>query len=113
MFRINIPLAEVAVGVVGPGQELRTKPKDTPKDTPQDTPQDDMEMRLMAYCELPRSKAEILSHFGYKDAKHFMSRYVKPLLENGRLTMTIPNKPTSKNQRYVATGPGGSTRRKD
>lgn len=33
-----------------------------------------------------------------------MQRYVKPLLASGALTLTIPEKPQSRNQRYVASG---------
>ena len=35
------------------------------------------------------------------DKKSFRSRYLVPLLGKGVLKMTIPDKPTSRNQRYV------------
>lgn len=34
--------------------------------------------------------------------KAFVSQYLKPLLESGKLMMTIPDKPNSRNQKYVA-----------
>ena len=34
--------------------------------------------------------------------KHFTEHYLKPLLASGKLEMTIPDKPQSKKQKYVA-----------
>ena len=72
-------------------------PQVTPQVTPQDTPQD----KIIAYCMEPRSKAEIAKHCGFKDIKHFTAHYLKPLLESGQLRMTIPDKPNSRNQKYI------------
>jgi len=36
----------------------------------------------------------------YKDKKT-VRKYLKPLVEQGRLAMTIPDKPNSSNQKYV------------
>ena len=33
--------------------------------------------------------------------KEMHKEYMKPLLKNGELVMTIPDKPNSKNQKYV------------
>ena len=33
--------------------------------------------------------------------RQFNERYMKPLIESGELLMTIPDKPKSKNQKYV------------
>ena len=53
----------------------------------------------------PCSKAEIAKFCGFKDIKHFTAHYLKPLLESGQLRMTIPDKPNSRNQKYVAVKP--------
>lgn len=82
IFRTIIPLAPVAVKKVGP----------------QVTPQD----IILAFCTKPHSKAEIMQHCGYSDSKNFTRKYLRPLLENGRLQMTIPDKPRSRNQQYIA-----------
>ena len=74
-----------------------TKLTDNLGGAPQDTPQD----KIIAYCMEPRSKAEIAKLCGFKDIKHFTSHYLKPLLESGRLRMTIPDKPNSRNQKYI------------
>jgi ATP-dependent DNA helicase RecG len=34
--------------------------------------------------------------------EHFLVKYLRPLLEEGALTMTEPNSPRSPHQRYVA-----------
>lgn len=86
IFRTIIPLAPVAVKKVGP------------QVIPQVTPQD----IILAFCTKPHSKAEIMQHCGYSDSKNFTRKYLRPLLENGRLQMTIPDKPRSRNQQYIA-----------
>lgn len=56
---------------------------------------------LLAFCAVPRSKQEIAAHLGINVSNYLMKRYVTPLLETGALRLTIPEKPRSKNQRYV------------
>ena len=70
-------------------------------DTPQVTPQ----VKIIAFCSEPRSKAEIANHCGFKDIKHFTARYLKPLLESGQLRMTAPDKPNSSKQKYITVQP--------
>ena len=43
-----------------------------------------------------------MKHMGLSSKRQFSERYMKPLLESGRLLMTLPDKPRSKNQKYVA-----------
>jgi len=38
---------------------------------------------------------------GLTDRKSFFERYLTPLLDSGRIVMTIPDKPNSPNQQYV------------
>ena len=65
--------------------------------TSQVNPQD----KILEFCKIPRSKNEIVAYMGYKDPRYFTKEYMKPLLKNGELVMTIPDKPNSKNQKYV------------
>ena len=58
--------------------------------------------QLMEFCSEPRTKAEIAEFLGVKTIFYVMSQYIKPLLENGGLAMTIPEKPKSKLQKYYA-----------
>ncbi|MCL2496512.1 MAG: hypothetical protein FWF04_03760 [Clostridiales bacterium] len=78
-------------------------PTDTPTDTPTATPtvSDDQINRIISYCSEPRSRSDIQLFIGLKDKKHFIEKYLKPLLETEQLKMTIPDKPNSKNQKYI------------
>ena len=68
--------------------------------TTQATTQD----KILEFCAEARSKAEITEHCGYRSIKHFTDKFLKPMLASGQLLMTIPDKPTSPEQRYVAAG---------
>lgn len=57
---------------------------------------------VLNFCSTPRTKGEIAKFLGVKTKYYVMHRYVNPLLEEGRLAMTIPEKPQSKLQRYYA-----------
>ena len=78
----------------------------TPQVAPQVDPQVDLAERIVAYCAEPHSKKDISEHFGFKDAKSFGERHLKPLLDSGRLKLTNPDKPTSSNQKYIASSVG-------
>lgn len=104
VFRTTIPLKDMAAGKVGPGMGvILGGDQDNPHDTPQDTPQVGIQDIILAFCRVPHSKAEIVAYCGYKDAKSFTDKHLKPLLESNQLKMTIPDKPTSRNQKYIAT----------
>lgn len=60
--------------------------------------------KILEFCNAPRSRAQIAEHCGYQNSKHFSNTYLKPLIATGKLIMTIPDKPKSKNQRYFASG---------
>ena len=55
---------------------------------------------ILNFCEIPRSRDE-LTQFTGKSRYYTMSAIIAPLLEQGRLKMTIPDKPKSSKQRYV------------
>lgn len=42
-----------------------------------------------------------MEYIGLKHRPTFMYDYLNPLLEKGKLQMTIPDKPKSRNQKYV------------
>ena len=101
VFRTVVPLTSVAVEKVGPQERNPAVPQDTPQVAPYDTPQVAPYDKILAFCIEPRSKAEIMKHCGYKDTKNFVQKYMRPLLDHGILQMTIPEKPRSKNQKYI------------
>lgn len=55
---------------------------------------------LIEFCSVPRTRAEIVSFVG-KSKNHVMSQIVNPLVEDGILKMTIPEKPKSPKQQFV------------
>ena len=58
--------------------------------------------KILEICKEPKSITEIMEKLGYKSSKTLKRNYIKPLLEMGKLKMTIPDKPTSKNQKYIS-----------
>lgn len=67
----------------------------------QDNTQVDARDKILGYCEVARSKSEITAYLGYKDARGVARNHIQPLVQQGRLAMTIPDKPNSKNQKYI------------
>ena len=78
----------------------------TPQVTPQVVFDDPKIVRLLAFCETPRSLQEMMQCLELTDRKHFRRRYLNPLLESGQLRMTMPNKPRSSLQKYIAVPAG-------
>ena len=110
----------------------RHTPQVTPQVTPQDTPQDKslnnseidnstmqdtaqvtaqvkVEVTpqvirvLRVLGEEERSKQEIMEVLVLSDTKNFKEMYLQPALQSGLIEMTIPDKPTSRNQKYRKT----------
>ena len=57
--------------------------------------------QIIAYCSTHKSRQLIMDYLGFKNVRRFSENYLQPLLASGRLVMTIPDKPKSKNQKYV------------
>ncbi len=58
------------------------------------------EAGLLAFCRTPRSRMEIAEYLGIKTVFYVMQHYVRPLLNSGKLAMSLPDRPSSKKQRY-------------
>ncbi len=58
---------------------------------------------LIRFCATPRSRNEITEFLGLTTNYYAMQSYVLPLVEKGLLKMTIPEKPKSRNQKYVSS----------
>ncbi len=63
----------------------------------------DMTSALLEFCAAPRSRQEIADFLHVGTVFYAMQRYVRPLLEAGQLSMTMPEKPQSSHQRFVRT----------
>ncbi len=57
--------------------------------------------RIIEFCSIPRTFIEIARYLGYTQRKS-VRRYLNPLIDSGRIAMTIPEKPKSKNQKYIS-----------
>lgn len=68
------------------------------------TPHSDSVGDLLDFCTEPRTRQEIPSFLGMKTMYYVMQQYVGPMLAEGKLAMTIPEKPKSKNQKYYTVG---------
>ena len=60
-----------------------------------------VEEKILHFCLEPRSKKEIAQYLELKNLEYLTLTYIKPLLAEKKLSMTIPSKPTSIKQRYV------------
>lgn len=74
----------------------------TVQETVQVTMQDARMVELVDFCLTAKTRDEMQSHIGIVNRDYFRRAYLKPLLESGQLRMTIPDKPNSRNQRYIA-----------
>ncbi|MDR3306115.1 MAG: putative DNA binding domain-containing protein [Endomicrobium sp.] len=87
--------------------------------TPQDTmhvgmqvaPQDTMhvgmqdenrERRILFFCKTPKTRNEIQQYVKIKNRDYFRRHILNPLIVEGKLELTMPDKPKSRNQRYIS-----------
>ena len=57
-------------------------------------------LEIMEY-DIPLSANEIMTRLGIKSKETLRANYLNPALENGLIKRTIPDKPNSKNQKYI------------
>ncbi len=58
---------------------------------------------ILEFCSETKSLKEIMEHLGYKNQGHFRDKYINPLLDEGKLKMTIPEQPKNRNQKYISS----------
>jgi ATP-dependent DNA helicase RecG len=61
-----------------------------------------MEQEILDFCIIPRSREELAGRFGFDAPAYFIKTYIQPLIEDGKIRMTLPNKPKSKFQKYYS-----------
>ena len=55
---------------------------------------------VMEY-DIPYTSKALMEKMGLKSKEGFRRNYLRPAMEMGLIRMTIPEKPNSRNQRYV------------
>ncbi len=60
-------------------------------------------LHLLEYCMEPRSREEIAAFLGIQTQFYVVAKFIKPLVDAGKLKMTMPEKPKSKKQRYYTS----------
>lgn len=65
-----------------------------------------IQREILKYCLEPQSIVALMRIFGRTNRTKFKTDFLTPLLEQGLLERTIPDRPTSKNQKYRTTEQG-------
>ena len=105
VFKTMIPLTAVSVGKVGPSHSNLVTDQVTDQVTRN---VDGIEMeqevsqQILDFCQIERSKKEICEYMRYRNRTFFTRKYLFPLIQEGKLQMTKPDKPNSRNQKYIA-----------
>lgn len=60
------------------------------------------ENSLVSFCKTPRTRKELSEFLGVKTIPFMTKEYLQPLIDTGKLKLTIPDKPKSKNQKYYS-----------
>jgi len=98
-FMVTLPVHQAVV-------QIKEQPEGhqvTPQVTLQVTPQVE---KLLRSIEGELSRTEIMSKIHLKDRMNFAFSYLQPAIEGKLIEMTIPDKPTSRNQKYRLTENG-------
>ena len=107
IFRTIIPLKEAATATVGPIGQVNTEvttqvsTQVSTEVTAQVKLSADKLTALIQFCSVPRSRKEMQELCGIRTAEYFRKHIIKPMLQNGMLRQTIPDKPNSRDQKYV------------
>ena len=83
-----------------------TTQKTTPQATPQVTPQANRQVLILNFCKIIRSREEIQKHIQINDRVYFRLNILNPLIKDGLIELTLPDKPNSPNQKYKITKKG-------
>ncbi len=82
--------------------------KESAQATPQATLQATLDIEdkrteeILEFCREPKSRKEIQEFIGVKDRRYFSNRILNPLIRGELIKLTIPDKPTSPNQKYYS-----------
>ena len=62
--------------------------------------------QILDFCFIPRDMKDIMIHLEYKNRYRFRINHIKPLLNEGLLSMTFPDRPNHQKQKYITTEKG-------
>lgn len=60
----------------------------------------DKEKELLRFLKKPRTRQEIADHLQIGTVQYAMQAYIRPLIESGKVKMTIPHQPRSQSQKF-------------
>lgn len=55
---------------------------------------------VVEFCSTPRTRAELIAFTG-KSRTYTMTKIIQPLVDSGKLELTLPEKPKSSKQKFV------------
>jgi predicted transcriptional regulator len=108
--RADLPEPEIRLE---PGFFILTIRRKTPQVTPEVIPQVGTksgpgrdQVEIIRKCLSPRAIGDLMLVSGRSNRTKFRDQVLKPLMEAGWIEMTIPDKPTSRLQKYRLTDKG-------
>ena len=105
VFRTIIPLNEAAATTVGPVLTSQVSTQVSTQVNIQPVRQIKLEAdkleALLQFCSTARSRKEMQIFCEIKTSEYFRKNIVKPMLEHNLIKQTIPDKPNSRNQKYI------------
>ncbi len=63
---------------------------------------DDQASDLIQFCKKPRTRKEIAKFLGLSSVTYAMNKYVQPLIDVGKIKLTVPEAPSSRKQMYYS-----------
>lgn len=60
------------------------------------------DVNIIEFCKTPRTRKEIAEYLGLSSVTYAINKHVKPLVDNGQIKLSIPDSPSSPNQKYYS-----------
>ncbi len=57
---------------------------------------------IIGFCRTPRTRKEIAEYIGLNSVTYAIKKYVQPLIDSGHIKLTVPEAPSSPNQKYYS-----------
>lgn len=90
--------------------ELEKEKQESPQESVQESMQVSVQViRVLKFCKTAQSKHEILKHIGLSTHHKNYQKHILSLVKKGLLSMTHPENPKHRNQKYVITQSGFQT----